>query len=141
MRFSVPQFIEIEDKIFGPLTFKQFAYVIGGIGSAFVFYYTMPLFLAIMFIIPVCGLAFLFAFKPIHGRPFSVLFEAGFKYLMGGKLYLWRKTKKPPEKQKKISLNQTVVPTESAIPRVSEGKLDHMSWSLDVKEKPKPSRL
>jgi len=26
MQFQVPQFIEIEDKIFGPLTLKQFLY-------------------------------------------------------------------------------------------------------------------
>ena len=27
MQYQVPQFIEVEDKIFGPLTFKQFLYI------------------------------------------------------------------------------------------------------------------
>lgn len=31
MQFQVPQFIEVEDKIFGPLTFKQFVYIAGGV--------------------------------------------------------------------------------------------------------------
>src|SRR3989344_6045666 len=30
MEFSVPQFIEVEDKIIGPLTLKQFLYLLGG---------------------------------------------------------------------------------------------------------------
>ena len=30
MQYQVPQFIEVEDKIFGPLTFKQLVYVVGG---------------------------------------------------------------------------------------------------------------
>jgi hypothetical protein len=29
MQFRVPQFIDIEDKLFGPLTFKQFIYLAG----------------------------------------------------------------------------------------------------------------
>jgi hypothetical protein len=41
MRHEVPQFIDIEDKIFGPLTFLQGLYLIGGFFGAFsVFYLT-----------------------------------------------------------------------------------------------------
>ena len=36
MRFQVPQFIEKESKLFGPLTLKQFLWCMGG-GVAFVF--------------------------------------------------------------------------------------------------------
>ena len=32
MMFSVPQFIDVEDKIIGPLTLKQFIYLAGGAG-------------------------------------------------------------------------------------------------------------
>ncbi|TSC61742.1 MAG: SsrA-binding protein, partial [Parcubacteria group bacterium Athens0416_74] len=32
MQFQVPQFIEVEDKIVGPLTFKQFVFIAGGLG-------------------------------------------------------------------------------------------------------------
>jgi len=132
MQFAVPQFIDIEDKVFGPLTFKQFIYVLGGVGATIVFYYIFPLIIAIFFIIPVAGIAFMFAFKPIHGRPFSVVFESAFKYLFGNKLYLWRKTEKGPEKTASIQLLQTLKPEEKKIPRVKEGKLEDLSWNLDV---------
>ena len=42
MQFQVPQFIEIEDKIFGPLTFKQFIYLAGGVGASIVLWLYIP---------------------------------------------------------------------------------------------------
>ena len=48
MRFEVPQFIEIEDKIFGPFTWKQFVYLGGGIGLAAVIFFTMPFLLRLL---------------------------------------------------------------------------------------------
>jgi len=57
MRFQVPQFIEIESKIFGPLTFKQFIYLAGGAGLSFLFYAFLPFFIAVIFIAPVGAFA------------------------------------------------------------------------------------
>ena len=42
MRFEVPQFIEIEDKIFGPLTWKQFIYLAGGAGFGVIAFFLLP---------------------------------------------------------------------------------------------------
>jgi len=42
MRFKVPQFIDIEDKIFGPFSFKQFVYLAGGAGLCYIFFKTLP---------------------------------------------------------------------------------------------------
>jgi hypothetical protein len=55
-QFHVPQFIEVEDKIFGPLTLKQFLYVIGGAGIVFIMYAFLrnflPFFLILLFAAP-----------------------------------------------------------------------------------------
>ena len=56
MRFQVPQFIDIEDKIFGPLTFKQFVYLAGGGGLAFLIYKSVPFMLALPLMLAVIGL-------------------------------------------------------------------------------------
>ena len=42
MQFQVPQFIEVEDKIFGPLTFRQAVYLVGGAGLSYVIYRFSP---------------------------------------------------------------------------------------------------
>jgi len=136
MQFHIPQFIEIEDKIFGPLTFKQFIFVIGGVGWAFLAWTFLPKLIALVVIVPVSGLAFLLAFKPIHGRPFAIVFEAGFKYLFGNKLYLWKQGEAKEEELTIIGLQEERSTLDNlVIPRVSEGKLSDLSWSLDIKTK------
>ena len=62
MRFQVPQYIEIEDKIFGPLTFKQFIYVAGGVGLCVIFFIFLPKFLAIIISVPIFTFAAALAF-------------------------------------------------------------------------------
>jgi hypothetical protein len=135
MQFNVPQFIEIEDKIFGPLTLKQFIYVIGGVGASFLFYRLFPLFVAILLILPTAGLAFMLAFKPIHGRPFSVVMEAAFKYLFSGKLYLWGKHKDESSRTMETEVAEKIVSKEPGLPKVKTGGLETLSWNLDVKKK------
>lgn len=92
MRFEVPQFIEIEDKIFGPLTWKQFVYMAGGAGVAAVLFFFTPFLIFIIFGIPVAALSFLLGFYPINNRPFSYFLESAVRYFKNSKLYLWRKS-------------------------------------------------
>jgi hypothetical protein len=91
MRFEVPQFIEIEDKIFGPLTWRQFLYLGGGLGMAVAIFLTLPLLVGIFIGIPLALLAGALAFYPVNNRPFSFFLEAVVNYLKGQRLYLWRK--------------------------------------------------
>ena len=132
MQFQVPQFIEVEDKIFGPLTFKQFAYLIGGAASCFlIFVYVRHLSttLAIILMVPVGGFFLALAFQKVNGRPIIIYLEAGLKFFLGRKLYLWKKSAstKSPEA---ITLVKTVSP--DALPKLSESKLKDLSWSLDI---------
>jgi hypothetical protein len=90
MRFEVPQFIEIEDKIFGPLSWRQFLYVGGGIGMAVVIFITLPFIVFILTGLPLALLAGALAFYPINNRPFSFFLEAIFSYLSHQRFYLWR---------------------------------------------------
>ena len=91
MQFEVPQFIEIEDKIFGPLTWRQFLYLGGGGGVAVVVFLTLPFILFLFIGLPVVLIAAALAFFPVNNRPFSYFLEALFNYATNQKLYLWRK--------------------------------------------------
>ncbi len=90
MRFEVPQFIEIEDKIFGPLTWRQFLYLGGGVGLGVVLFFTTPLLVFLFLGVPVALLAGALAFYPVNNRPFSFFLEAIVEYVRGHKLYLWK---------------------------------------------------
>ncbi len=131
MNFQVPQFIEVEDKIFGPLTFKQFVYLAGGAGAIFIIYVILPsLWLGIWFILPVAALALALAFYKVNNRSFVYVLEAGFRYLLGAKLYLWKR------KDGMVQATSIVLGSEKPvnIPKLSQSKLRDLAWSLDVKE-------
>lgn len=133
MQFHVPQFIEVESKIFGPLTFKQFIYLAGGAGFIFILYSLIPLFFTILFGTPILGLALSLAFLKIHGKPFIEVSYNAIRYLKGTKLYLW---KKPPEQSIKMKIGKTMEKNkETYLPKLTENKLQELSWSLDIKEK------
>jgi hypothetical protein len=91
MRFEVPQFIEVEDKIFGPLTWRQFLYLGGGLGMAVVLFLRLPFIFFVISGIPLALLAGALAFYPVNNRPFSYFLEALVNYFSGKRLYLWRK--------------------------------------------------
>lgn len=128
MRFEVPQFIDVEDKIFGPLTFKQFIYLAGGAGASVLMWTFLPKIVAILLILIVVGLACALAFYKINNKPFVDFLESAFKYSLAGKLYVWKKEARPVEHQ-----TATLPVDESmAVPRISDSKLRDLAWSLDV---------
>ena len=134
MRFQIPQFIEVEDRIFGPLTIRQFIYLTGGAGLSFALYRFLPLLLAIPLILAVAGFALTLAFFKLHGRNFIAVMEAAFNFFRNGRLYIWRKVPKAP-------LGKGVKPTEETpitVPRLSESKLKDLTWSLDIYEYENP---
>lgn len=135
MRFQVPQFIEIESKIFGPLTFKQFIYLAGGAGIIFLLYITLPFFIAVMFIVPVGAFAVALSFYKVHNRPFIKVTESAFRYFAAPKIYVWRKEKiLQPTSIDKLTIKQMergISPGH--IPKLTKSKLKELAWSLDIK--------
>jgi hypothetical protein len=135
MRFQVPQFIEIEDKIFGQLTFKQFVYMGGGLAMSFVVYQFLPvpIYISLIVILPILAFAGALAFyKPYNPSPmpFSALVESAFKYIVNEKLYIWKKHDRP------VVSSGDSQPIEDlpmlAVPKLSDSKLKDLTWSLDI---------
>lgn len=132
MEYQVPQFIEVEDKIIGPLTLKQFIYVGGGVGLVAMCLLLLPPFLGILLSIPIGLFAAALAFYTHNGKPFIDILEAGFLYLLGGRLYLWKKEQQKvmPEEVAQAAGPVTVAPQQGLTRR----KLEQLAWSLDVKD-------
>ncbi len=137
MQFQVPQFIEIEDKIFGPLTIKQFLYLAGGAGATIALYIYIPYkIVAILLILPLAAFSLALAFYKINNRPFIDVVQSFFYYSLGDKLYLWKKAEKKPISQlaDQIQMAKSLV----SVPKMSESKLKDLTWSLDIKESLNP---
>ncbi len=137
MNFQVPQFIEVEDKIFGPLTFKQFIYLAGGAGAAFLVHVFLPTYLEIIPVITMIGLSLALAFYKFNKRPFVSLLESMFNYHTHGKLYIWHQNTQAQE-QKVIDLQAAKTPIKAKsglrIPSLSDSRLKDLAWSLNVQE-------
>lgn len=127
MRFEVPQFIEVEDKIIGPLTWKQFIFLAGGGGVLLILFLSSKL-LFVVIGIPIGALAAALAFHKVNNRSFTIYLEAIVTYYTKSKLYLWQK-----EQQQTIIMKAEV--TEELpvadVSYTSKGSLASLSNKLE----------
>ncbi len=131
MHYQVPQFIEIEDKIFGPLTLKQFIYIAGGGGLCLIFFSLLPFYITVVLSIPVLALSLGLAFYQVNGRPMINAIEHAFGYFLGHKLYLWKQRENKPTSGAPAAAAVNVPP----VPKLSESKLKDLAWSLNIKDR------
>ena len=133
MQFRVPQFLDIEDTIFGPFTFKQFIYLAGGGGLAFILYKLLGFWLGAIPILIIVGFALLLTFYKPNGKPFINMVQSAFNYLFQSKLYIWKRKKVKPEflsktnKEANHSINNI-----HKTKKLTGEKLKDLAWSLDV---------
>ena len=131
MEYQVPQFIEVEDKIFGPLSLKQFIYLAGGTGLCVVLVLYLHV-IGFILAIPVAVFSAALSFYRLNNKTFVEVLEAGFNYYVGGRLYLWKKDE--------AVVKQAAPPP--AITReklgLSQDKLRELAWSLDIKDQNQP---
>jgi len=94
MQFTIPQFIERETRIVGPLTMRQF--VIIGIAGAFCFFLYFNIakihFLLFLLLSAIAmGLALALAFFQINGKSLPAVIANFIKFNLAPKIYLWRR--------------------------------------------------
>lgn len=136
MKFQVPQFVEVEDKLFWRLTLKQFIYLAGGAGLAVIIFLTLNRLLAIFIALPVIAFSLALAFYKINNRPFINFVEAATMYFLHDKLYIWRKVDAPITPEKAGSTAEPEQDATTIMPKMHNSKLKDMNWALDTKGAP-----
>jgi len=91
MQFNLPQFIDVEDRIVGPFTLKQFLYLGAAGVILFFIWYFFQFWVFLLFAAPVGAFALALAFVKINGRPFIFYLSSFINYLRKPKLYVWKK--------------------------------------------------
>jgi len=140
MRFVVPQFIEHEAKIIGPLTFKQFIYI-GSAGAAcFVLYFIVPFYVFILacFVLGVVAVAL--AFIKIGGRTLPAILGNFLHFSLTPKMYIWRKKEQAVtvfKKEEKIPKKKKKEEEEEELPlKISEkSRLKKLSTEIEIQTK------
>jgi hypothetical protein len=139
MQFKVPQFLDIEDKIFGPFTFREFVYLAGGAGLCFVFYKLWGFFVGAIPILAIAGFSLALTFYKPNNKPFINILESGFRYFTQNKLYIWKKHAPAHNTSDTTNANREKNNDANKIGTMKEGglqlsgsKLRDLAWSLDV---------
>ena len=96
-QFMVPQFIDVEDKVIGSLSVRQFIILLVDFGLVFAVYklFDFSLFLFSSIIIVVVG--FVFAFVKINGAPFHYFLLNLLQTLKRQPLRVWNKIEENQE--------------------------------------------
>jgi len=137
MRYQVPQFIDVEDKIVGPLSIKQFAYLAGGAGGVYLSFAWLPVYLGIFPAALLGGLGVCLAFVRINNRPFIDLVEAGVYYILTPRLYVWRRIVKKSSPEIEIASIHTTKKVVGPAPltRATGASLSTLEWQIDTHDK------
>ena len=90
MQFSVPQFIEFESKIVGPLTIRQFAFIAVPVLVSFALFFVLILPIWILVATVLLSVGISFAFIKIGGRPLYMVVLYALKYFWQPRLFLWK---------------------------------------------------
>lgn len=133
MMFSVPQFIDVEDKIAGPLTWRQLLWMIGMGAILLTFFNLFDTALFIIIAIPTVLLFVLFAFYRPNGFPMTTFAFYAILFLFRPKVSVWerpvkaRPVVKEPEKK--------VAPPSAGSKQIELDKLKELARIMDSRGK------
>jgi len=137
-QFTVPQFIERESKIFGPLTFTQFIYIGTGGVLRLTLYFSLAKTRFLLFLLiaaAIMSLAGALAFLKIGGRSLPTVLKNILFFSIGPKIYLWRRKNIPPRMIRKTESRTEPADTEPSTLKFAEkSRLKNLSNSLETKK-------
>ncbi len=91
-KFIVPQFIDKEDQILGPVTVRQFLISLGTVFVGFIEYRLLQFAYFIPAVIVTAAIGGVFAFVKVNGQPFHIFFLNFLQTSVRPKLRVWDKT-------------------------------------------------
>jgi len=131
-QYKVPQNVETEDKILGPLSVKQFIYVIIALMWAFLMWriFSAYLIVALIFAFPVTGFFLLLGFGQREGVPFEDYVVAFIRFLIVPRKRMWIK-----DDSKEVIVQEAEKPKEDINmgKNVSAGQLKKLANIIDTR--------
>jgi hypothetical protein len=89
LKFKVPQNIDIQDRILGPLTMVQFIYAVVGFGVSYIIFNAIPKPFSYFLIAPIVIFVILLDFVKINERPFLDFLTSAITFFMSPKQRFW----------------------------------------------------
>ena len=136
MQFVVPQFIDVEDKIIGPINTRQFIIILAAAVIIFVEYKLSDFALFLVECVLTAGLAIVLAFVKINGQPFHYFLLNLIQTFKRPRLKIWNKelTAKELRLMHKVEKKGKDKEEEPITPKkpVSSSRLSEISLIVDT---------
>ena len=134
MQYQVPQFIETEDKVVGPFSLRQFAYVGAAAVVSGICYFFLQTWLFLIVALILVGGALALSFVKVNGRPLVKVVLSAFNFYWKPQMYIW-KAEHPVAAQRPTAGHMAVreLPPIAAralppIKTIARGDSLHKSW-------------
>jgi PrgI family protein len=130
-KFIVPQFIDIESRIFGPITTRQFMIMLAGLLFGFVAYKLSDFSLFIVEALIILVFVAVVGFVKINGAPFHLFILSYIKTMRSAKIRIWKREPfvSRAKKDKEEGINDT--PMVNRTP-VRASRLSELSLIIDT---------
>lgn len=141
MLFNVPQYIDVEDKVAGPLTAKQLLWMIGMGAAMMVLWNTLEKGAFFVVAIPV-ALAFVaMAFYRPYGRPLTSFIGSGVTYLFSPKIYSWKRIHQARKVEKNTNQEDSHAHKNKVITESVEKDIVGLARLLDTEGRERSARI
>ncbi len=133
MRFTVPQFIEREAKIVGPLTFRQFIFIAIAGAICFFIYSIAPFYVFVIACVIFGGSSLALAFLKVQGRSLPVVLSNLLRFNFAPKMYLWKKSQVPIKILKKETVVQSEKEQETPLKIAEKSQLKKIRTEIETR--------
>lgn len=134
MQYPVPQFLDVEDTVVGPLTVKQTLYLATGFAISLMATKLFVGFVAILITIPAILISIAFAFYKPNGRPLVIYVANFISFTFKPQLYVWRRNPEGALIKRSIRRETAKDSLGAEAKIVSRNRLQELAWVLDTQQ-------
>lgn len=131
LRYKVPQNIDMQDRILGPLTMLQFIYAVVGFGLCYSVYSIMPAPVSYVLITPIALFTTAMVFMKINERPFLDFIISVIEYSTVPRQRLWHHSDLPDLKVEIYATNNSKNIKYAPPKQFSKADLERFANQLD----------
>lgn len=129
MLFNIPQFIDKEDKIVGPLTAKQLGWMFGAGGVLLLLWAILDISAFIISSIPVIALFGALAFYRPNNQSLLAFLFSSVSFFFRPKMYIWKRVPDIVDIKKKTPKKIKYVPRDTKT--INNDKIEEIAKLLD----------
>ena len=141
--YKVPQNLEVEEKIIGPFSLKQFGFLVGGVLVIYIIYLTlqgmnMSLGVILAATAPIGVLTIAIVFVRVNEKSFLAFLAATFSFLKNPKVMKWQKASKLKDFGTMMKVTDAEKEKQKEMAKLARGgvvksRLNDLALTLDTK--------